>query len=171
MNNMDTRTQDLNDIADKVMRAYHGAIDDYLQSKKQGSLTDADVTMMVMNALITISTNIYYSLKQILPTSPLDFDFLRAKAINELVSSFMNIKDFKPESNRLPLTPEQCREILDKGFCMVKLADGVIKRVEKKDLHIKKSELEKIASEINKESIDATNSPKIVDKSGRPLQR
>lgn len=148
-------------ISKDVMLCYHEKMHDYLNSKEAGSITDADVVIMIMNLTIGIGTNIYYSLKQILPTSTVDYEFVKAKVINSFVDSFEKIKEYTPKNDMLPLTAEQVKEIATVGHAMVTMPDGKIRKITKEDILIKKEDIEKIKS-LDKKEIVGVNTPKII---------
>lgn len=135
---------DLNVMSQTVMRAYQDAMHSYLASKGAGELTDADVIVMIMNLTIGVATSIYYSLKQILPTTPMDYDFMRASICNSLKDSLGKIKDYSPKETMLPLTQEQVGEIKDNGFTVLKLADGHERKVTADEVMIKREDADKI---------------------------
>lgn len=152
---------DFKDISTAVMKCYHDKIHEYLNSKPAGSLTDADVIIMIMNLTIGISTNIYYSLKQILPTTPLDYDYMKVKLSNSLVDSFEKIKQYNPKESTMALTIEQVKEIHEKGFTIITLADGAQRKVTESEILIKKEDVDKLVQEQKREAVNA-NSPKII---------
>jgi hypothetical protein len=155
---MSDKEKDLRDISQAIMKTYHEKMHEYLNSKPEGSLTDADVVVMIMNLTISISTNIYYSLKQVLPTTPLDFDFMKAKLSNSLIDCFEKIKEFNPKERMMPLTVEQITQIREKGFVMVTMPDGSERRVTEDDILIKKEDVDKLVNEAK----NATNTPKLI---------
>ena len=146
-------------ILKNVMKTYHEQMNDYLTNSPEGSLTDADVTIMIMNLVVGVATNLFYSLKQFLPTTPNDYDYIRATVINNLVDGFQKIKEYKPKDRLMPLTVDQIQEIRDKGFTMVKMPDGAERKVNKDDLLFKKDEIDKLITNVKD---DATNSKKLI---------
>ena len=89
---MSDKDTDLQNISKEIMKTYQNEMHAYLNSKKDFELTDADVIVMIMNLSVGISTSIYYTLKQILPSTKLDFDYMKAKMCNSLVDEFEKIK-------------------------------------------------------------------------------
>lgn len=175
---MDSKAQaekDFKDISSAVMKCYQEQMHTYLNSKPDGSLTDADVIIMIMNLTISISTNIYYSMKQILPTTPMDFEFMKVKLSNSLVDSFEKIKEYNPKESMMPLTVEQVKEINEKGSTVIKLADGSERTVTKDELLVKREDADKLLAEAKRETINAASAPKIITESngllrGKPSQ-
>lgn len=155
-------------ISGDIMRCYHEKMHEYLNSQETGTVTDADVIVMIMNLTMGIGTNIYYSLKQILPTTVIEYDFVKAKIINSFVDAFDKIKDYNPKNDMLPLTTDQVKEIAREGFAMVTMPDGRQRKVTKEDILIKKEDVDKLAELKSKEIIGA-NTPKIIIPGGRTL--
>lgn len=164
---MSDKEKDFKDISQAVMKTYHEKMHEYLNSKPQGSLTDADVVVMIMNLTMSVSTNIYYSLKQILPTSSLDFDFMKAKLSNSLIDSFEKIKEFNPKERMLPLTVDQIKEIHEKGFAMITMPDGTERKITEDEILVKKED----ASKLINEAKNATSTPKIILPTNRVVSR
>lgn len=148
-------------ISKDVMHCYQDKMHEYLNSNEAGTLTDADVVIMIMNITMSVGTNIYYSLKQILPTTTIDYEFVKAKVINSFVDAFEKIKDYTPKNNMFPLTAEQVKEIATVGHAMVTMPDGKIRKITKEDILIKKEDMEKIA-ELHKSEIVGVKNPKII---------
>jgi hypothetical protein len=167
---MDSKEQDLQDISKAVMATYHDEIHKFINSKAAGTLTDADVIIMIMNVTISISTNIYYSLKQILPTTPMDFNFMKAKLSNSLIDSFEKIKQFNPKENMMPLTVEQVKEIKYKGYTIITMQDGSERKITEDQLMIKREDAAPLIEGVRKETISA-NTPKIITPGNIPLRR
>ena len=159
---MEAREIDLRNITQSVLKTYQDEMHNYLSDKPAGSLTDADVILMIMNLTISVSTNIYYSLKQILPTTTMDFDYMRAKITNSLVDSFEKIKEFIPKENVMPLSVEQLEDIKTNGFTIIKMPDGSERKVSKEDLLVKKEEKENLIKVALKGSIKAPSEKKII---------
>jgi|GEM_PF-2911630 hypothetical protein len=155
---MSDQEKDFKDISQAIMRVYHEKMHDYLNSKPSGSLTDADVVIMIMNLTMAVSTNIYYSAKQILPTTPLDFDFMKAKLSNSLIDSFEKIKDYNPKERMLPLTVEQIKDIREKGFAIITMPDGSERKVTQDEILVKKEDADKLLNEAK----TAPSTPKII---------
>lgn len=168
---MESREIDLNTINKAVLKTYQEKMHEYLNSKPPGALTDSDVIMMIMNVTVNVSTNIYYSLKQILPTTVMDFDFIRAKLSNSLVDSFDKIKEFTPKESVMPLTVEQIKEIQEKGSAIIKMNDGTERRVTKDDLLVKRDDADKILKDVKKETLHAPGAKKIITKSNGAFRR
>lgn len=158
-----SKEEDFKGIFKAIMNTYRDQMHDYLNSKPAGSLTDADVVIMIMNLTSAVGTNIYYSLKQYLPTSPLDFDFMKVKLVNSFADSFEAIKSYNPKDGVMPLTVEHLKEIQEKGFVIIKLPDGTERKVTDNDILIKKDVAEKLV----KETKEAAHTPKIIVPSNR----
>lgn len=154
--------EDFNKIANALMKTYQDEMHEYLTSKKTGELMDSDVIVMIMNLTIGIGSNIYYSLKQILPSTPIDFDFAKAKIINSFVDSFEKIKSLDFSEGMQPLTIEQMKEIEDNGFTIVTFKDGSQKRVSKEDIRVKRDETDSIIEGAKKESIYSGHEKKLI---------
>jgi uncharacterized protein YdaL len=165
----DDRNHDFREMSHSIMRCYQDVMHNYLISKEAGKLTDADVATMVMNLTIGISTNIYYTLKQFLPNTTLDFDYMRAKMINALSDAFEQIKEYVPEEKHMPLTMDQVKEILTNGFAIIKMPDGSDKRITENEILVAKADKEKLLEEARKEAKNVINTPKIITESGTPF--
>ena len=148
-------------MSKEILGCYQKNLQDFLENKKVGPITDADVIIMIMNLTIGVSTNIYFSLKQYLPNSPIDYPFTKVKIINTLSDEFEKIKDYDPEKNILKITPDQVKEIIDNGFSMITLPDGSVKKVTKDDLLIREDDVNKLLKD-KSPSIVGANSPKII---------
>src|SRR5579872_1139394 len=108
-------------ICKNIMATYQQEIDNYIRSKPDGYLTEADVIIMNMNIIMSVSTNMYFTIKELLPIVNIDFDYMKASIINNLKDSFEKVKDYMPQNKYLPLTVDQIKEIQDKGFAMVEM--------------------------------------------------
>ena len=126
--------------------------------------------VLIMNITISVSSNIYFSVRQILPTTIMDFDFMRAKIINCLVDSFEKIKSYNPKDVAMPLTVEQVQEVQANGFTIIKMPDGSEKRITQEDILIKKSEADKIKEAVKKDALYAGGSRKIIVPGSAALQ-
>lgn len=133
MSNME---DDFKRIVKNTVIAYQEEMDNFIQSRPSGSLTDTDVILMTMNVVIAVSTNMYYSLKEMLPTTQIDFDYVKATMINNLKDNFENIKTHQPTQRYLPLTVEQIKEIQANGFTFVQMSDGTEKKVTEQDIYV-----------------------------------
>jgi hypothetical protein len=149
-------------IATKVMKAYHHNMQEFLLGNSKGSLTEADVAVMIMNLSVGIGINIYYTIKQILPNAKMDFDFMKATMCNELIKGFEEIKDYNPPDYILALTKEQVQEAIDKGFVDVTHADGTVERVLKDSIVVTRETAEKLIQNEKKEAQDAAIANKII---------
>jgi len=161
MSDKEAQSEAFRKISGDVMRCYHEKMHEYLNSKEAGTITDADVVIMIMNLTIGVATNMYYSLKQILPTTTIDFDFIKAKVINSFVDGFEKIKEYTPKNDMFPLTADQVKEIAREGHVMVTMPDGKVRKVTKEDILIKKEDVEKIA-EMQKKEVVGAHTPKII---------
>jgi len=148
-------------ITTEVMRHYNLLLHEFLESAPQGSLTEPDVVVLIMNITMAAATNMYFSIKQYLPNTGADFDFLKAKMINSFVDAFEGIKTYDPKSQLLSLSIEQVQEIIDKGFVMITMPDGQMKKVTREEVMIKKDVLDTIKKEPEHPKI-ITNTTKIV---------
>ncbi len=164
---MDERDVDLQDMSKAIMKTYQEKMHEYLNSKPQGTLTDANVILMIMNLTIGIATNIYYTLKQILPGIQMDFDYMKAKMGNEIFAAFEKIKDYNPKDTMMVLTVEQVKEIQEKGFAVIPMPNGGARRVTVDELMVKKEDASKLIVDAKKKSINMPNSKKIVVPSNR----
>lgn len=158
-----SKEEDFKQIAQAVMNTYHEKMHDYLNSNPQGSLTDADVIIMIMNLTMSVATNIYYSVKQILPSSQLDYDFMKVKLSNSLADSFDKIKQYTPKESIMPLTVEQIEEIMKNGFAIITMPDGSTRKISENEVLVKKEDAEKLI----KETKEAPHSKKIIVPSNR----
>ena len=170
MSDKEAQSEAFRQISGDVMRCYHEKMHEYLNSKEAGTITDADVVIMIMNLTIGVGTNIYYSLKQILPTTTIDFDFIKAKVINSFVDGFEKIKEYAPKNDMFPLTADQVKEIAKEGYVMVTMPDGKIRKVTKEDILIKKEDVAKIADAQKKEVVGA-HTPKIIVPGNKSFSR
>lgn len=159
---MSNKDENFQDISRAIMKTYQDKMHEYLNSKPDGELTEADVIVMIMNLSVAISTNIYYTMKQILPTVKLDFDYMKAKMCNSIVDSFEKIKDFNPKDTMMSLTVEQVNEIKEKGFAMIPLADGSFRKVSIDEILVKRDDADKLLEEAKNKAEDIANTPKII---------
>ncbi len=164
---MDLKEKYFKSISVSIMKTYHEKMHEFLNSQPAGTLTDADVIILIMNLTMSVSTNLYYSLKQILPTTPLDFDFMKAKLSNHLIDAFEKIKEYNPKESVMPLTVEQVKEIRDKGFAIIKMSDGSERKVIEDEILIKKEDADKVL----KEAKDSQDSKKIIIPSNKIFSR
>lgn len=159
---MSSKDEDFNKITKAIMKTYQDQIHEYLNSKPDGELTDADVIVMIMNLSVGISTNIYYTVKQILPHTKIDFDYMKAKMCNSIVDGFEKIKDFNPKDTMMSLTVEQVNEIKEKGFAMIPFADGTVRKVGIDDIMVKRNDADKLLEEAKQKADDIVSTPKII---------
>ena len=162
---------ELKRICTSILSTYQKEIDNFLTSQPSGSLSDADVIIMHMNLITNIATNIYYKLKDILPTTPVDFDYMKASIINSLKDSFEKVKEYKPQEKYMPLTVAQIKEVFEKGFSMITMPDGEEKKITKSDILIKSDELKKLLDDTKKEVKDAASAPKIIKPGDKIFQK
>lgn len=164
---------DFQRISKIVMATYQEQMHEYLNSKPEGTLTDADVILMIMNLTIGIGTNVYYSLKQILPNTPMDFDFMKVKMVNSFIDAFEKIKDFTPKETMIALTVDQVKEIREKGSTIITLADGTNKTITVEDIMVKRDDADKLLKEAKKDAVKIvpSNTKKIITNSGRSFRR
>ena len=159
---MASKDEDFQNISKATMKTYQDKMHEYLNSKPDGEFTDADVIVMIMNLSVSISTSIYYTLKQILPNTKLDFDYMKAKMCNSIVDSFEKIKGYNPEDTMLTLTVEQVKEITDKGFAMIPTADGSLIKVSMDEIIVKRKDGDRLLEEARQKADDIANTPKII---------
>lgn len=158
----------LENITSSIVRSYVKAMDEFIASNNmktsEKSLTNADVIVMILNVTVSSATAIYYSLKDYLHDETLDYDFMRAKLINELSSEMDKIKTYDPKSKMLQLTVDQIKTFIENGYVDVELKNGVIKRVTKDDILIDKNEADKYLHELKKtiEEKERASAPKII---------
>ncbi len=148
-------------ISSAVMKVYHDEMHDFLEDAPEGSLTDAEVAIMIMNLTIGSATNIYYSLKKFLPKVNLDFPFMRAKLINEMSATFEKIKDYNVKDQLIQLTPEQIKEIQEKGSTTIKNESGDEEKITMKDLMVSRKEADAFLNKA-KEVLKDADTPKII---------
>jgi hypothetical protein len=160
-----TKETEFQRITMSVMKTYQSEMHEYLSRHSDGSITDADVIFMIMNLSVGISTDIYYTLKQILPSTQMDFDFMRASMVNAISDAFEKIKEFNPKETMIPLTPEQVAEVKDKGFTMLKNSDGTERKITMEDIMVKKEEADVILSNAKKQSLHKPGEKKIITSS------
>ncbi len=168
---MQSREEFFKKITTDVMDTYHEKMHDYLANTADGNLTDADIIVMVMNITMSISTNIYFSLKQILPMTKLDFDYMKVTIINHLKDSFEEIKKFSPKEGVMPLTTDQIKEIQKNGFTIITMPDGQERKVSEKDLLIKKADADKIAESVKEQAGVQSTVPKIIKPSAKIIHK
>lgn len=145
----DRKENEFQTIVKNVMNAYRDEMDNFIRTNSEGNLTDADVIIMNMNLIIGITTSMYYTIKEILSTTKIDYDYMRATIINHLKDNFDKIKEYKPKERFIPLTAKQVKEILDKGFVIVKMQDGTERKFTEKDIYINHNDEEKIKELFN----------------------
>jgi hypothetical protein len=168
---MSSKDTDFQMISKAIMKTYQDQMHEYLNSKKDGELTDADVIVMIMNLSVGISTSIYYTLKQILPSTNLDFDYMKAKMCNTLVDDFEKIKQYNPKDTMVSLTVEQVNEIKEKGFAMIPLHDGSVIKVSMDEIMVKRDDADKLLEEAKEKAKDIVNTPKIITSSNGFLRK
>jgi hypothetical protein len=157
-----SKETDLSNITTAMMRTYQEKIHEYLHSKPDGALTDADVIVMIMNLSVGVGINVYYTLKQILPDTKMDYDFMRAKMVNAISDGFEKIKEYKPDETMITLTAEQVKEIRENGFALIPLADGGERRVTLGEIMVKRQDADKLLDEAKEKANDIANTPKII---------
>ena len=101
------------EITEDVSSFYHKRLKQFLLDKNRGSITEAEVIILIMNICIAMSVQIYFSIKDYLPNAEIDFDFSTAKIINAISDSFKKIKEYDPGDGLIELSKEQIKEILD----------------------------------------------------------
>lgn len=168
MNNLEA---EFKNIVVNVMRAYNKEFDEFIHSKPPGTLTDADIIVMNMNVIMSITTNMYYSLKDLLPTTTIDFDYLRATILNNLKDNFEKVKEYEPKQRYMPLTVDHIKEIKEKGFAMVTMPDGTEKKITQQDILGNEEDAKKVLSEAKKEAKNAARTPKIILPGEKSFQR
>jgi len=149
-------------IVKNIMSVYQEEVDNFIRTHPEGSLTDADVIIMNMNVIMSISTNMYYYLKDLLPTIPIDFDYIKATIINHLKDNFEKVKEYNPKHRYMPLSVEQVKEIREKGSTVIKMPDGSEKTVTQNDILVKESDAEKVLNSAKNEVKNASYQPKII---------
>lgn len=159
---MSKHSQDFERISKSVIGCYQDEMHKWLDSNSDGKLTDADVIIMVMNLTIGLSTNIYYSLKNILPRAPLDFDYMKATMMNSMIAAFEKIKDYKPSEAMRTLTIDEVKEAQEKGFVIIKNEDGSERKVLKEEIYFSKDTAEKMKEEVKKQAILSSKEPKLI---------
>src|SRR5580692_11475653 len=101
----------INKIFKETIGTYYKEFNIFLSTDK--TIKYENTVIMVMGLVDFISTAIYYSIKQLNPDFPTNFDFLKAKIINQLSDSFEKIKKFNP------LAQVHVNEIIEKGFIII----------------------------------------------------
>lgn len=132
-------------------RFYDRKFKELLKSVPEGSLTDDKVILMIMNCTVEIAKHCYFSLKDFLPTTVMDFKFIRASVINKLKDRFEEILAYVPNPETIPLTVEQVKEVREKGFTMMAMPDGSKRKITLDDILVKKDEADKIIQTAKKE--------------------
>lgn len=166
----DEKNSALQKIANATMSTYHEKMHEFFQANQNGEITDADVIVMIMNVVISTATNVYYSFKQYLPTTVIDYEFTRVTIINALVRQLDEIKQYNPKETTMALTAEQVTEIVEKGFAMIKMPDGSERKIMKEELLIKKEDQDKLIAAKKKEAL-TNDPPRIITPSGQPFLR
>lgn len=157
-----SKETDLSVMTTAIMKTYQEKIQHYLHSKPEGALTDADVIVMIMNLTVGVSVNIYYTLKQILPETKMDYPFMRAKMINAIADGFEKIVEYKPEETMVALTVEQVAEIKEKGFAVVPMPNGGARRITMDEIMVKRQDADKLLDEAKQKADEIANTPKII---------
>lgn len=160
-----SKETDLQKITTAIMKSYQENIHEYLNSKPEGTLTDADVIVMVMNIAVGVSINVYYTLKQILPDTKMDYDFMKAKMGNAIFDGFEKIKEYKPQETMVPLTVEQVKEIREKGFTILAMPNGGARRLTLDDIMVSRTDADRLLDEAKQKADDIANTPKIITSS------
>jgi hypothetical protein len=124
------------------MDSYHSDLREYFK-ENQGKLLVPNVSLLILNCVTNVTTNLYYSLKDYLPDEKLDYDFIRVKMINELSTEFEGIKTHQSNREINELTEDQIREVLTKGFTIIKLKNGKERRITQQNIVLSKEEYDK----------------------------
>lgn len=159
---MSKRNVDFERISKAIIGCYQEEMHRWLDENSDGKLTDADVIIMVMNLTIASSTNIYYSLKNILPRAPLDFDYMKATMMNAMIDGFEKIKEYKASDSMRTLTLDEVKEAQEKGFVIIKNDDGSERKVLKDEIYFSKESAEKMKEDVKKQAIHAPKEPKLI---------
>lgn len=130
-------------ISKKLREVYFEEIYHFIS--KEG-LTNQDVIITIMNILVSVSGNIFYSIKDLLPNDDVDYKYIRAAIINKLSAIFEDIQNYKPSLYE-QLTTEQLIEIYEGGSTIIKMPDGSERTITKEDVVIKKEDYEKLVEE------------------------
>lgn len=140
-------------ISEDIINLYYKSMQDYL-SQQDGKILEGDVVVMIMNICLGTAVNIYYSIRDIMPNTQIDFDFARASIINKMSKNFDDIKEYKKETP-VQLTPSQLNDIQNNGKTLIEMPNGIKKEISKKDIIAKKTEVDKLKTEKN-------NKPRII---------
>jgi hypothetical protein len=159
---MSNREIDFRRIVKNVMSVYQESMDNYIRTKPEGALTDADVIIMNMNVIMGVTTNMYYTLKELLPTTPIDFDYIKATILNNLKDNFEKVKDYQVKQKYMPLTVEQLKEIKEKGFTFVDMPDGSQRKITDQDILVSEKDAEKVLDHAKAEAKDDIIRPTII---------
>lgn len=80
-------------IHDKIISCFRDEFFSWIESAKERNVTEGDVLVMLMNLTISVSSGIYGTIRMYLPDTRIDFDFIRAKMINEMSDTFEKVKN------------------------------------------------------------------------------
>jgi flagellar motor switch protein FliG len=109
-----------------------------------------------------VTTNMYYTLKELLPTTPIDFDYIKATILNNLKDNFEEVKDYQVKQKYMPLTVEQLKEIKEKGFTFVDMPDGSQRKITDQDILVSEKDAEKVLDHAKAEAKDDIIRPTII---------
>jgi hypothetical protein len=152
-------------ITNAMMKTYQQKMEEFFKENKE-HLTNADVAIMIINLSIGLSVNIYYTLKQMLPSENLDFDYMKATICNSVIEGLENIKNYTPNDSMINLTEEEVKEALHKGSVNISLSDGTLHTVNIDEIMVTKKD----AAKIKKDFINADNTPQIIKPRGKLLR-
>lgn len=136
-------------LCQELIEKYYDRMQEFFIDNR-GGLIESDVLVMVMNLVVGVSTNLFYSIKSFFPkTDTIDYEFIRATAINKLRENFDKIKEVDFSEDYVALTNEQLTEVQTKGFTEI-VTDGVKRTITREDVKITKREADRVAHENEK---------------------
>lgn len=91
------RSKECKKILKIIMATYAEEMDKFISSNC--CISSDDIILMIMDLNISVSTSIYFSIQHFFPNLELKFDFIKAKIINKLSSSFDEVKNHGKNEN------------------------------------------------------------------------
>jgi alcohol dehydrogenase class IV len=117
-------------------------LDDYLllmneYIKETHELTNAELLAMIVNINIRVSASIFLSIKDYLPVKDMDLNKLIDEMLKALKDSYLDIlfkKHLSKEEKLKLITSSNIKEVMAKGYSIIKLPDGTPYKITKQDL-------------------------------------
>lgn len=75
-------------VSNKVIKKYYACMKDFLVSY-QGKITEADAVVNIINVSLTVSINIFYSMKDFLPFATFDKELLTKSFVERMEKALL----------------------------------------------------------------------------------